>query len=557
MKIPLLPARVALLTAAALCSIVSAQGAALPPGLPGSTSPSGASGSSAATTTTPPSVRTATNAALPSLPTTLPSASTNRQSGSAATNANSRSTRPPSLTLPGNANSNAFTRLTNRLDVLSLPAPLQARLRELAQRPHTYTPQRTFPAASGISHLTGYFLLDDAGLVSSNLFATGLNPTATSTNAPSGSRTNLGPIGAVRILQISSTNATANVSSNSTDPGCFDFFTDIAGLGPIQNESGWYEGWVIHDLVVPAIGAANTNGAATAGSITAEDATALAGLGGGNNVPGAVFTSDGNTPITGTNISQSATSTNTAATNASPVPSLNTVAVYVSIGTFNALQRNDAHAYKQINRYTDWAFPAYEYPFTGGFEGTFETGFLGARSSIVPGSGPSGVTNSPVLYGDNPHNPRDPDRTPFTIRTNSTTSLANTNLAKPEFRLRMIPSGLTREILLDAFMRRASFEPSVTDFNQRLFDAYAAEVAKVDTNRDGVISFEEADAAANAGFPMFIQVREFNRYAVTRELNDGLLAPRFAPSQRAWVLQGALESVPAPVPSTTLAEEEE
>ena len=31
---------------------------------------------------------------------------------------------------------------------------------------------------------------------------------------------------------------------------------------------------------------------------------------------------------------------------------------------------------------------------------------------------------------------------------------------------------------------------------------------------------------------------QFNRFAITREINDGLLAPRFAPSQRAWVLSG-------------------
>jgi len=27
---------------------------------------------------------------------------------------------------------------------------------------------------------------------------------------------------------------------------------------------------------------------------------------------------------------------------------------------------------------------------------------------------------------------------------------------------------------------------------------------------------------------------------VTREINDGILAPRFAPSQRAWVLNGPM-----------------
>jgi hypothetical protein len=30
---------------------------------------------------------------------------------------------------------------------------------------------------------------------------------------------------------------------------------------------------------------------------------------------------------------------------------------------------------------------------------------------------------------------------------------------------------------------------------------------------------------------------------VTREINDGYLAPRFAPSQRAWVLAGAIARI--------------
>jgi len=43
----------------------------------------------------------------------------------------------------------------------------------------------------------------------------------------------------------------------------------------------------------------------------------------------------------------------------------------------------------------------------------------------------------------------------------------------------------------------------------------------------------------------------FNRFAVTREINDGLLAPRFAPSQRAWVLSGFQVPVSPPVNAST------
>jgi hypothetical protein len=42
----------------------------------------------------------------------------------------------------------------------------------------------------------------------------------------------------------------------------------------------------------------------------------------------------------------------------------------------------------------------------------------------------------------------------------------------------------------------------------------------------------------------------FNRFAVTREINDGLLAPRFSPSQRAWVLTGARVAVSPAVPAS-------
>src|SRR5713101_6318257 len=124
-----------------------------------------------------------------------------------------------------------------------------------------------------------------------------------------------------------------------------------------------------------------------------------------------------------------------------------------------------------------------------------------------------------------------------------------------EFRQRFIPSGLANEIFLDVYERLASFDPSVTDFKQRLFDAYAAEVARVDSNGDGVVSAAEGDVDTSSdGFAdntrLFIPATQFNRFAVTREINDGLLAPRFAPSQKAWVLSGTLVPVNPSVPAS-------
>ena len=94
-----------------------------------------------------------------------------------------------------------------------------------------------------------------------------------------------------------------------------------------------------------------------------------------------------------------------------------------------------------------------------------------------------------------------------------------------------------------------SFEPGVSDFSKRLFDAYAKEVARVDNDNsanndnDGVLTFPEVDAegTSNGGqsnHRLFLSPTAFNRFAVSREINDGLLAPRLAPSQRAWVLSG-------------------
>lgn len=81
-----------------------------------------------------------------------------------------------------------------------------------------------------------------------------------------------------------------------------------------------------------------------------------------------------------------------------------------------------------------------------------------------------------------------------------------------------------------------------------MFDAYALEVRRVDANGDGVISAVEGDVdTASDGFAdntrLFLPPTSFHRFAVTREINDGMLAPRFAPSQRAWLLSGSLAEV--------------
>jgi hypothetical protein len=202
-------------------------------------------------------------------------------------------------------------------------------------------------------------------------------------------------------------------------------------------------------------------------------------------------------------------------------------------------------------------FPLYELPFTGGAPGSFAAGAQYDLQSVIAGSGPRGVSNndSPLkqAQGDDPNNPRDPDRGPNASPDDPDRPVTNDDDQK-ETRLRFIPSGLANEILLDAVVRVRSFEPGVHDMNRRLFDAYAAEVARVDANHDGVLTFVEADAEdesdGQSNERLYLPATAFNRFAVTRELNDGLLAPRLAPSQRAWVLSGSLSRVNPAVPAS-------
>src|SRR5882672_1644366 len=429
--------------------------------------------------------------------------------------------------------------VANRGDVRNLPAELKDRLVQLAGRPHSVLPVQAFNEADPPSQLFQYYLLDTTGF-EPNVFTT-LIPGVNDQVEVSVTGGNCGQptIGTVRLVL----EPKPSLPTDPSDPNAFiDVFTDIDPMFVINNESGWYEGWMIHDLTVPNIAPPRSDGtgAAAFGTITAADATALAAMGTGNNVPGNVFTMDGQAVHL------------PSVTDHFPNVQTNVVPLQVSMGAYNAMQQADVHAYWEFNyQGTNWVHPLYELPFTGGFPDdfgqapdTFEDGEIGLLQSIVPGSGPSGIKNMASVVGDNPNLPRDPDKFDGDVD------------AQREFRQRGIPSGLANEVLLDVYERPASFEPGVTDLERRLFDAYAAEVARVDQNGDGIVSAVEGDIdTASDGFQdntrLFLPATAFNRFAVTREINDGLLAPRFAPSQRAWILQGAIAPVNPPVPASS------
>jgi len=397
---------------------------------------------------------------------------------------------------------------------------------------------QVFAEADGPSQLFQYYLLDTTGF-EPNVF-TAIIPGVNDGNVQltvTGANCGLPTVGAVRVVL----EPKPGLPTDPNNPRAFnDVFTDISPLFVINNESGWYEGWMIHDITVPEVAPPRPDGHAQFGKITQEDAAILAKMGNGNNAgAGNIFTIDGNIPHPPN------------ASDHFPDKQTNVVPINESMGAYNAYQQSDAHSYWEFNYLgTNWIHPLYELPFTGGFPDdfgqaadAFEDGEVGQLQSIVPGSGPRGVTNQPQVVGDNPNLPRDPDKFDADVD------------AQREFRQRGIPSGLANEVYLDVYVRRASFEPHIRKLERRLYDAYAAEVARVDQNGDGIISAVEGDIdTPSDGFPdnsrLFLPPTVFNRFAVTREINDGLLAPRFAPSQRAWVLTGSLVKVDPPAPAS-------
>jgi hypothetical protein len=445
--------------------------------------------------------------------------------------------QPPPPCHPNVTAAQDVATVLGRGDVTPLPDPLKDRLAQLADRPHSVLPLQVYAEADQPSQLFQYYLLDTSGFEPNVLTAIfpGVNDSVQLT--ATGGNCGLPTVGAVRVVL----EPKPGLPTDPTDPHAFiDVFTDISGLFVINNESGWYEGWMIHDLVVaPVNPLPRPDGHAQFGSILPADAAVLQAMGTGNNVSGHLFTVDGK-PAHGPSPFDHF-----------PDVQPNVVPIYLSMGTYNALQQVDAHAYWEFNYLgTNWVHPLYELPFTGGFPDTFggipdafTDGEIGKLQSVVPGSGPSGIKNDPTVVGDDPNLPRDPDKFDGDVD------------AQREFRQRGIPSGLAREIFLDVYERPASFEPNVTNLNRRLFDAYAAEVARVDQNGDGIISAVEGDIdTPSDGFPdntrLFLPPTVFNRFAVTREINDGLLAPRFSPSQRAWVLSGTRVPVTPGVPAS-------
>src|SRR5574339_137190 len=168
-----------------------------------------------------------------------------------------------------------FRSLQERGDIKLLPALLQDRLVELARRPHSYLPLTVFGEADEASQLFGYYLLDTTGF-SPNVFTSivpGINDNGAIPTGANFANGGLPTVGAVRVTL----EPKPGLPTDPDDPRAFiDIFTDISGLFVINNESGWYEGWMLHDLRVPPVAAPLADGHAQFGKITQADAAAIA-----------------------------------------------------------------------------------------------------------------------------------------------------------------------------------------------------------------------------------------------------------------------------------------
>ena len=153
-----------------------------------------------------------------------------------------------------------------RGDIALLPSPLQDRLAQLANRPHSQLPTQAFAEADGRASCSSTTCSIRTGF-QPNVFTTiipGVNDTAQS-DGDRGANCGLPTIGAVRVVL----EPKPGLPTDPKDPGAFiDIFTDISGLFVINNESGWYEGWMIHDLAVPAVAPPRPDGHAQFGMMT-------------------------------------------------------------------------------------------------------------------------------------------------------------------------------------------------------------------------------------------------------------------------------------------------
>src|SRR5215471_14823608 len=191
--------------------------------------------------------------------------------------------QPPAPCHPNETAASDMAMVGARGDISELPVPLRARIVRLAGRPHSVLPVQAYAEADNPSQLFQYYLLDSTGFEPNpftHLFP-GINDLAMLT--ATGGNCNLPTIGSVRLVL----EPKPGLPRDPNDVRAFiDIFSDISGLFVINNESGWYEGWMIHDLTVaPVNDTPRPNGHAQFGTLLSADAAALVAMGPENKTP--------------------------------------------------------------------------------------------------------------------------------------------------------------------------------------------------------------------------------------------------------------------------------
>src|SRR5260370_41079189 len=162
----------------------------------------------------------------------------------AATPRPSYAEQPPAPCHPNPLAAQDEAAVRNRGDIVNLPTPLKDALARLANRPHSQLPTQVYAEADKASQLFQYYLLDTNGFqpnVFTKIFP-GINDQAQL--SVTGGNCGLPTVGAVRVVL----EPKPGLPTDPNNPRAFiDVFTDISPLFVINNESGWYEGWMIHD----------------------------------------------------------------------------------------------------------------------------------------------------------------------------------------------------------------------------------------------------------------------------------------------------------------------
>ena len=289
---------------------------------------------------------------------------------------------------------------------------------------------------------------------------------------------------------------------------------------------------MIHDLQVAQVAAARARRPCRSSARSPPtDAKLLAAMGSGNNVPGNIFTIDGN-----------------AAALPEPERPLPRQGRPTSCRSSSAWARTtrsssrDAHNYWEFNYTTNWVHPLYELPFTGGFPTTtYQNGQISVRtrSRSFPAAARAITTAASERAVDVRRQPR-PAARPRQVRRRGRRAARVPRSASSRAASRTRPCSTSSSGWPRSSPSEHDLDAAPARRLQGRDRARRSQRRRHHLGRRGRRRHAERQLSARRQRPdlRILPPRSYDRFAVTREINDGLLAPRFAPSTRGWVLSG-------------------